>query len=161
MRLRYGVGMRVFTDRRLLGQIRSEIVRNSMRPEEVAPLENVTPEVLIALLEERAEPTEDSSVLLRQFAVSRAGFQVIAWRTTRGHCSKLHIIDADGVVLCGTPSGAERAAIHSGACVTCTAHARLELAASARAARMRGRSGQRAVAEGLGEVAAVVRAAPP
>jgi len=132
--LRYAVGMRVFTDRRLLRQIRSEIVCNSMRPEEVAVLENVTPEVLIALLEERAEPADDSGALLRRVAASRPGFQVIAWRTTRGHCSKLHILDADGVALCGTPRGAERVAIHSGACLTCAAHAGLEIAVAAGAA---------------------------
>lgn len=122
-RLRYGVGMRVFTDRRLLRQIRSEIVCNSMQPEEVAPLENVTPEVLIALLEERAEPADDRGALLRQFVASREGFQMLAWRTTRKHASKLHILDPDGVALCGTPLGAEPVAIHSGACLTCAAHA--------------------------------------
>jgi hypothetical protein len=132
-RQRYGVGMRVFTDRRLLHQIRSEIVRNAMAPGEIAVLENVTPEVLIALLEERAEPPEDSGALLREFAASRAGFEVLAWRTTRGHCSKLHILDADGIALCGTPRGAHRVAIHSGVCSTCASHVGTDLAATAAA----------------------------
>lgn len=123
--------MRVFTDRRLLRQIRSEIVRNAMAPGEIAVLENVTPEVLIALLEERAEPPEDSAALLREFATSRAGFEVLAWRTTRGHCSKLHILDADGIALCGTPRGPEPVAIHSGVCSTCAAHAALDLSVAA------------------------------
>jgi hypothetical protein len=127
-RLRYGVGMRVFTDRRLLRQIRSEIVRNAMRPEEIAVLENVTPEVLVGLLEDREEPEEDSGAPLRQFAASREGFAVLAWRTTRKHASKLHILDADGVALYETPLGAESVAVHSGACSTCAAHAGLGLA---------------------------------
>jgi hypothetical protein len=125
--------MRVFTDRRLLRQIRSEIVRNAMAPGEIAVLENVTPEVLIALLEERAEPPEDSGALLREFAASRAGFEVLAWRTTRGHCSKLHILDADGIALCGTPRGAHPVAIHSGVCSTCASHVGTDLAATAAA----------------------------
>lgn len=123
----YGVGIRVFTDTRLLRQIRTEIVRNTMQLEEIAPLENVTPQVLIALLDARLATEVDSGAQLRQFAASRPGFQVAAWRTSRQHPSKLHILDADGVALCGTPARAERAAVHSGPCVTCAAHAGLSL----------------------------------
>ena len=103
-----------------------------MAPGEIAVLENVTPEVLIALLEERAEPP-DSGALLREFAASRAGFEVLAWRTTRGHCSKLHILDADGIALCGTPRGVHPVAIHSGVCSTCASHVGTDLVATAAA----------------------------
>ena len=124
----------MFTDTRLLRQIRTEIVRNTMQLEEIAPLENVTPEVLIALLDERLAAEADSGAQLRQFAASRPGFQVATWRTTRKHPSKLHILDADGAALCGTPSRPDRAAVHSGPCVTCAALAGISLAAASRAA---------------------------
>ncbi len=122
-RQRYGVGIRVFTDRGLLRQIRTEIIRNEMLPEEIAALENVPPGVLIALLDERLATEADSGSQLREFAASHAGFQVVAWRTTRKRASKLHILDADGVALCGTAPGAERAPVHAGPCSTCAAHA--------------------------------------
>lgn len=131
---RYGVGIRVFTDRPLLRQIRTEIVRNGMLTEEIAALENVAPEVLVALLAGRLAPEADSGAPLRQFADSHAGFQAVAWRTTRKHASKLHILDGNGVALCGTTPGVERALVHAGACSTCAAHAGFDLAATARAA---------------------------
>jgi hypothetical protein len=121
----YGVGMRVFTDQRLLRQIRTEIVSNAMQPRDIAVLENVTPEVLLALIDERLATDPDSGAQLRQFAAARAGLQAVAWRTSRKHPSKLHILDASDVSLCGTPPGAERAAIHSGPCRTCCARAGL------------------------------------
>ena len=129
-RQRYGVGIRVFTDRPLLRQIRTEIVRNGMPTEEIAALENVAPEVLVALLIERLATEAGSGAQLRGFAASRAGFQLAAWRTTRKRASKLHILDPDGVALCGTPPGAELVAIHSGACSTCAAHADVELSST-------------------------------
>jgi len=129
-RQRYGVGIRVFTDRPLLRQIRTEIVRNGMPTEEIAALENVAPEVLVALLDERLAPEADSGAQLRRFAASRAGFQALAWRTTRKRASKLHILDPDGVALCGTAPGAERAPVHAGPCSTCAAHADAELSAT-------------------------------
>jgi hypothetical protein len=134
LRMRYGVGMRVLTDRRLLSQIRSEIARNVMSLEEIAVLENVTPEALIALLEEGLGTAEDCGTPLRHFAAATEGFEVLAWRNTRKHPSKLHILDANGVVLCGTPRGPERVPIHAGACLTCAARAGLQAAALPRAA---------------------------
>ena len=125
--LNYGVGMRVFTDRRLLRQIRRDIVGNVMKAEQVAALENVTPEVLIALLEQRLAPDTDSGAELRAYAASHRGFRTRAWRTTRHHASKLHVLDEEGVTLCGTPVGGEPAAVHSGPCRTCAAHARSTL----------------------------------
>jgi hypothetical protein len=119
----YGVGIRVFNDRRLLRQIRTEIARNAMQAEEIAALENVTPEVLIALLEERLASEADSGTRLREYATAHDGFRVAAWRTTRKHSSKLHILDRSGTALCGTPAGAEQAAVDSGPCMTCAAHA--------------------------------------
>jgi hypothetical protein len=131
---RYGVGIRVFRDRRLLRQIRAEILRNGMLTEEIAALENVSPPVLISLLEQRLAMEADSGAQLREFAASRAGFQVVAWRTTRKRASKLHILGADGVALCGTPPGAERAPVHAGPCSTCAAHAGSTSQQTARAA---------------------------
>jgi hypothetical protein len=127
---RYGVGVRVYTDRRLLRQIRAEIVRNAMQPEQIAALENVTPEVLIALLDLRLATEADSGVQLREYAAAREGYAVAAWRTTRKHASKLHILDANGVALCGTLLGAQRADVHSGPCLTCAAHADITPSAS-------------------------------
>jgi hypothetical protein len=132
--LRYGVGLRVFKESRLLGQIRNEIVSNVMQPAEIAELENVTPEVLIALLDLRLARAPESGTLLRQFAASRAGFQVAAWRTTRKHPSRLHILDSNGLALCGTPPGAKLVAVHSGPCLTCAGHAGLDLTGRAQAA---------------------------
>jgi hypothetical protein len=128
-RQRYGVGIRVFSDRPLLRQIRTEIVRNGMQTEEIAALENVAPDVLVALLDEQLAPEADSGAQLRGFASSRAGFQVVAWRTTRKRASKLHILDGNGVALCGTAPGAEPAPVHAGPCSTCAAHADVELPA--------------------------------
>jgi hypothetical protein len=126
--------MRVLTDRQLLRQIRTEIVRNVMQPEEIAALENVTPDELVALLDERLADETDSGAQLRGFAASHEGWEVVAWRTTRNHPSKLHILEANRVALCGTPLGAERASVHSGPCLTCAAHAGLELGETAGAA---------------------------
>jgi AcrR family transcriptional regulator len=134
-RFSYGVGMRVFSDRRLLRQIRAEIVRNSMQPEEIAALENVTAEVLVALLDERLAGDGDSGAQLQRFAAAHTGFSVAAWRTTRRHSSKLHLLDADGVALCGTLPGAARTAVHAGPCLTCVAHADAWIAADAPAVR--------------------------
>ena len=125
IRAPYGVGMRVFTDQRLLRQIRREILGNAMQPRDIAVLENVTPEVLLALIEERLAADPDSGVQLRQFAASRVGLQAVAWRTSRKHPSKLHILDASDVALCGTSPGDERAAVHSGPCRACAARAGL------------------------------------
>jgi hypothetical protein len=130
-RQRYGVGIRVFTDRPLLRQIRTEIVRNGMLTEEIAALENVAPDVLVALLDERLAPEADSGAQLCRFAASRAGFQAVAWRTTRKRASKLHILDGNGVALCGTTPGVARAPVHAGPCSTCVAHAVTELPADA------------------------------
>jgi hypothetical protein len=130
----YAVGVRVFTDRQLLRQIRSEIVRNGMRPEQIAALENVTPEVLIELLDEGLADDPSSGAQLRELARRRSGWRVGAWRTTRQHPSKLHILDAGGIALCGTPRGGALGLVHSGPCLTCAAHARLQLSALPRAA---------------------------
>lgn len=121
----YAVGMRVLTDRRLLRQIRAEIITNTMRPSDIAVLENVTPEVLVALLDERLATDPSSGAQLRQLAASHAGLWAVAWRTSRKHPSKLHILDASDVALCGTAVGEDRCEIHSGPCLTCAAHARL------------------------------------
>jgi hypothetical protein len=119
VRLVYGVGMRVFTDRRLLRQIRRDIVSNVMKAEQVAALENVTPELLIALLDQHL----DSGAHLRAYVAARPGFRTGAWRTTRHQASKLHVFDQGGETLCGTPVSGERAPVHSGPCRTCAAHA--------------------------------------
>lgn len=123
---RYAVGVRVFKDKRLLRQIRHDIIRNVLQPEQIAPLENVTPEVLVALLEDRLADDADSAAHLREFAASKPGFRTAAWLTTRHHPSKLHVLNDAGVALCGTPLGAERAALHSGPCHTCAAQARAD-----------------------------------
>jgi hypothetical protein len=122
-RVPYGVGRRVFTDQRLLRQIRAEIVGNTMQPRDIAVLENVTLEVLVVLLDERLAADPYSGAQLRQLAASHARFQAVAWRTSRKHPSKLHILDASDIALCGTPVGQERSEIHSGPCLTCAAHA--------------------------------------
>jgi hypothetical protein len=119
----YAVGMRVFTDQRLLRQIRAEIIGNTMQPRDIAVLENVTTEVLVALLDERLAADPSSGAQLRQFAASHAGLQTVAWRTSRKHPSKLHILDARDVALCGTPVGEERCEMHSGPCLTCATRA--------------------------------------
>ena len=125
-RQRYGVGMRVFTDRPLLRQIRAELVRNAMEPAEIAALENVPTEVLIGLLERGPQPNTDPTSVLRQFAADHEGYRVLAWRTTRKRASRLHLIDPSGVPLCGTPPRSELSPVGSGACSTCVAHAQLE-----------------------------------
>jgi hypothetical protein len=131
---RYGVGMRVFSDRRLLRQIRNELVGNGMRAEEIAALENVTPDVLVALLEQRLATECDSGIPLRRFVASRPGFQVAAWRNTRKRSSKLHIIDPAGVALCGTPQGDVRSVVDCGPCLTCATRSGLVRASPAQAA---------------------------
>jgi hypothetical protein len=115
--IEYGVGLRVFTDRRLLRQIRDELVGGAMRLEEIAILENVTPDALVALLEERLAGERESGLWLHRLAAS-LGFQVTAWRRSRHHPSRLHVLDAEGV-LCGASPGSERSAIHSGPCLSC------------------------------------------
>jgi hypothetical protein len=116
--LDYGVGFRVFTDGRLLTQIWGAISRNVMAPEQIARLENVSTTTLIELIEQHVTPAGG----LRDYAAARVGYSVLAWRTSRKHPSKLHIIDAIGVALCGTPIGAEPLAVHDGPCATCAAY---------------------------------------
>lgn len=127
----YGVGLRVFTDRRLLRQIRAEIVRNGMRAAEIAALENVSTEVLATLLDARLAEDGGSGAALRRYATNREGFVVAAWHTTRGRPSKLHILDATGTALCGTPIGGALAAVHAGPCGTCAGHAGIAVGPSA------------------------------
>jgi hypothetical protein len=117
--LAYGVGFRVFTDRRLLAQIWDSIFHNVMQPEQIARLENVSAEVLAGLIEEHVMPAGP----LRAYAAEHPGCSVLAWRTTRKHLSKLHLLDDRGVALCGTPIGGEPLAVHDGPCSTCAAYA--------------------------------------
>ena len=128
--VRYGVGVRVFGDPGLLRQIRAEVARNRMRPEDIAVLENVTPQTLIDVLQHGAGAERDPVAPLRAFVDARQGFQLLAWRTSREHASKLHIITAAGLALCGTPCGAQPAPVHSGPCRTCAAHLGLKLSAA-------------------------------
>ena len=111
-RLHYGVGMRVLTDRHLLRQIREEIVQNHMDPADIARLENVTAEELVALLDLRLAGDAASGAQLRTQAAV-IGLPVGAWRTSRGHASKLHALLSGGTTLCGTPRGAEPVPVHA------------------------------------------------
>lgn len=131
--VRYGVGMRIFADRRLLAQIRNDIARNVMQPEDIAMLENITSEVLIALLEAQPAQEGSSGARLRQFAASQAGFCVAAWRTTRKRPSRLHILDTGGLPLCGTRPGADLMSVHSGPCLGCAGRAGLDPALTGKA----------------------------
>lgn len=114
----YGVGMRVLNDRPLLRQIWAELACNSMQPEEIAALENVRLEVLIELLADRSAAEADAGSQLREVAASR-GQRIAAWRTSRNHVSKLHVLDEEGVALCGTPARPRPAPVDSGPCFTC------------------------------------------
>ena len=106
----------------LLHQIRAEIGSNVMQLEEIAQLENVTSEQLLGLLRDRAD--EDGvGARLRSFARSRPGYRVAAWRTSRHHASKLHLLDGDGIPLCGTVVGEKEVAADTGVCVTCALRA--------------------------------------
>jgi hypothetical protein len=116
--LDYGVGFRVFTDRRLLGQIWGAISRNVMQPDEIARLENVSTATLIELIEQHVTPAG----ALREYAAARPAYSVLAWRTSRKHPSKLHILNAGGIALCGTPVGGEPLTVHDGPCSTCAAY---------------------------------------
>jgi hypothetical protein len=120
----FGVGVRVFSDRALLRQIRKELARNAMRAELIARLENVTAEALLEIVANGPGAWETSSAALRDFAISRSGFRALAWRTSRRHVSKLHVVAPEGAALCGTPLGTELAPVHAGPCVTCGALAR-------------------------------------
>jgi hypothetical protein len=122
----YGVGVRVLTDRPLLKQIRAEIARNAMKVEEIAVLENVSAAELIQLLEQFFGGETRSGQQLREFALSHPGFGVAAWRTSRKHVSKLHLLNAEGILPCGTSPGSERSPVHSGTCVTCAVYAGLD-----------------------------------
>ncbi len=119
-RLRYGVGLRVLFDRPLLRQIREELLRLTMRPEQIAALENVGIEELVLLIDTRLGGA-GSGAQLRRFADANAGYSVIAWRTSRSHPSKLHLLSPEGMVVCGTPPGGEQIIVHSGPCRTCGA----------------------------------------
>jgi hypothetical protein len=121
----------VFHDRGLLRQIRAEIASNAMQPEEIARLENVNPQTLIAVLQSGLGLERDATAPLREFVASHRGFRLLSWRTSRKHASKLHIITTAGVALCGTPIGVRPAPVHSGPCVTCAGHAGLNFVAGA------------------------------
>lgn len=118
----YGVGLRVLTDLALLRQIRGEIVSNVMQLEEIAHLENVTPERLHSLLRDWGDDG-GLAMWLRSAARSRPGYRVAAWRTSRHHASKLHLLDLHGLSLCGTPVGESEIAVDAGGCATCAVHA--------------------------------------
>jgi hypothetical protein len=125
-RLRYGIGLRVFTDQKLLEQISDAIFHNVMEPEEIARLENVPTAVLVGLLEQRCAGVS----ALREFAAEHKELSVMSWRTTRKHPTKLHICDGRGVTLCGIRKGRVAVAVNDGPCLTCADHARLELTAA-------------------------------
>jgi hypothetical protein len=127
--LKYGVGLRVRRDTALLRQIREEVVHGGMQLEQIASLENVSVEELIDLLDERLAGDVNSGWRLRAVAASRAGWQVVAWRNSRGHASRLHVVNEASTTLCGTPPGADLIAVYSGPCMTC-----LELAGAPRPA---------------------------
>jgi hypothetical protein len=129
--LRFGVGVRVFSDRALLKQIRTDLARNAMQPEAIARFENVSLEALVAVLQNGLGPAQDPSAPLREFVSSRDGYGLLAWRTSRHHVSKLHIITDAGVALCGTPRRAKAAPVHSGLCQTCMTLAGLDVGAYA------------------------------
>jgi hypothetical protein len=136
----YGVGFRVLTDLMLLRQIRAEIACNAMELEEIAQLENVTAEQLLAIL--RNGPDEGGlGALLRSFARSRPGHRVAAWRTSRHHASKLHLLDGEGVPFCGTIVGENEIAVDTGGCVTCALRAGIAPHISANVDSNRGRLG--------------------
>lgn len=118
----YGVGLRVLTDSALLRQIRAEIASNVMQLDQIAQLENVTTEQLLVLLRDRADEG-GVCARLRSFANSRRGYRVVAWRTSRHHPSKLHLLDEEGTPLCGTPVGEREIWVDAGPCVTCASRA--------------------------------------
>jgi hypothetical protein len=129
--VRYGVGMRVLSDRMLLRQIRAAIASNTMAVDQIARLENVSAETLVELLERRLCEDAESGQQLRAFAAAHPGFSVVSWRTSRNHVSRLHLVNVEGVLVCGTPPGATRSPIHAGPCGSCAANVGLGLTAAA------------------------------
>jgi hypothetical protein len=121
--LAYGVGLRILTDRSLLRQIRDELAGRAMAAAQIARLENVTPEVLLHVIETSLTPEEDPSWALRHYARVRLGYQTAAWLTTRGRLSRRHIVNSLGVALCGIPLGPERELLDAGPCRTCAERA--------------------------------------
>ena len=122
-RFAYGVGLRILTDRRLLRQVRDELRTCAMAAADIARLENVTPEVLLQVVEAGLAPGEDPSWPLRAYARAHAGFETAAWVNTRGHLSKRHIINPSGVALCGIPLLPGRELLDGGPCRTCAERA--------------------------------------
>jgi hypothetical protein len=52
--------VRVFSDRALLKQIRTDLARNAMQPEAIARFENVSLEALVAVLQNGLGPAQDA-----------------------------------------------------------------------------------------------------
>jgi hypothetical protein len=119
----YAVGLRILTDRGLLRQIRDELKRRAMSLAAIAQLENVSPTVLLQVVEAGLDPSEDPSWSLRQFARDNAAYTTAAWITSRGKLSRRHIVNPAGEALCGIPLGAERELLDVGPCRTCAERA--------------------------------------
>ena len=124
--LPYGVGLRVFGDKRLLRQIRDEIYAHVMPIATIAMLENVSSDQLMRLLEAE-ESAEGASAALRRLTDHQSGYGTVAWRTSRKRLSKRHIVNKHGRTLCGTPIGKEHEVLDSGPCHTCAARAGINI----------------------------------
>lgn len=130
----FDVGFRVFTDHRLVRQIADALRRRTMSADEIARLENVTPAVLLQVVEARLDPRSDPSSELRAFARAHYGYSTAAWVKSRNRLSRRHIIGPCGEALCGTPLREGRELLDGGPCHTCAARAGLLEAPAAVAA---------------------------
>lgn len=119
----YAVRPRILTDRGLLRQIRAELTCRAMGVAEIARLEDVTPELLMRVIEAGLSRTDDPSWALRAYARRNPQFQTAAWLTSRGRLSRRHIINPAGLALCGIPLGPERELLDGGPCRTCAERA--------------------------------------
>jgi hypothetical protein len=115
----FAVGFRVFTDQGLVRQIADALRSRAMSAAEIALLENVTPDVLLQLVEARLDSRLDPSSELRAFARSHRGYSTAAWVKSRNRLSRRHIIGPSGAALCGVMLGEERELLDAGPCHTC------------------------------------------
>lgn len=88
----YGVGLRILSNQHLVRQIRADLRSRTMTLADIARLENVSPRALRRVLELSMSVEEAPALLLCQFAHRQAGYDTVAWRTSRKQLSKRHVV---------------------------------------------------------------------